>query len=94
LAKDKHAGKPLYEWIVVQAQAGLWGATVLRGLMGYGAASRIHTAKIEVSQMICLIVELVDTRENWKRLCPSRRRDSGWLATLKSQIRFYRTRHK
>ena len=45
---DKHDGKPLYEWIVLKArEQGLAGATVLRGLMGFGAHSRLHTFKIE-----------------------------------------------
>ena len=44
---DKHEGLPLYEWIVRQAREnGLAGATVLRGLEGYGAHSRLHKAKI------------------------------------------------
>jgi PII-like signaling protein len=45
---DRHSGKPLYEWIVLKArEQGLAGATVLRGMMGYGAHSRLHTFKIE-----------------------------------------------
>src|SRR5260221_10639130 len=63
---DRHDGHPLYEWIVIQARAdGLAGATVLRGMMGFGAHSRIHnTAKIErLSEDLPIIVEMVDTRE-------------------------------
>lgn len=95
---DKHTGKPLYEWIVLQARAhGLAGATVLRGLMGYGAASQIHTAKIEsLSDDLPIIVELVDTREKLEAFLPVI--DAAildGLATLeKAQVRFYRTRHK
>jgi hypothetical protein len=95
---DKHAGKPLYEWIVSQARAhGLAGATVLRGLMGYGAGSRIHTAKIEsLSDDLPIVVELVDTREKLEAFLPVI--DAAildGLATLeKAQVRFYRTRHK
>lgn len=94
---DKHAGQPLYEWIVLQGRAhGLAGATVLRGLMGYGAASRIHTAKIEsLSDDLPIIVELVDTREKLEAFLPVI--DAAildGLATLeKTQVRFYRTRH-
>ena len=41
---DSHEGKPLYEWIVLKARdCGLAGATVLRGLEGFGAHSRLHT---------------------------------------------------
>lgn len=44
---DKYEGLPLYEWIVRKArESGFAGATVLRGLEGYGAHSRLHTAKI------------------------------------------------
>ena len=64
--KDKYSGKPLYEWIVVKArEEGLAGATVLRGMMGFGANSRvIHTFKIRrLSEDLPIIIELVDTRE-------------------------------
>src|SRR6266850_8384853 len=44
---DRHDGTPLYEWIVRRArEQGLAGATVLRGVEGFGAHSRLHTAKI------------------------------------------------
>jgi PII-like signaling protein len=64
---DRHAGKPLYEWIILQArEKGLAGATVLRGMMGFGANTRqIHTFKIEaLSEDMPIIVEIVDTEEN------------------------------
>lgn len=62
---DRYGGKPLYEWIVLKAkEQGLAGATVLRGLMGYGANSRIHTRKIlRLSDDLPLVIELVDTHE-------------------------------
>lgn len=62
---DRHAGQLLYEWLVVQAhERGLAGATVLRGIMGFGPSSRIHTAKIlRLSEDLPIIVEIVDTRE-------------------------------
>ncbi len=62
---DKYRGKPLYEQIVLEARRlNVAGATVLRGVMGYGAASRIHTAKVlNLSQDLPLVVEVVDTRE-------------------------------
>src|SRR3972149_5314285 len=63
---DRHAGKPLYEWIVLQArEQGLAGATVLRGMMGFGANTRvIHTFKIErLSEDLPIIIEIVDSRE-------------------------------
>jgi len=60
---DRYEKQPLYEWIVTQAKAkGLAGATVLRGLMGFGANTRvIHTFKIErLSEDLPIIIELVD----------------------------------
>ena len=63
--KDRHEGMPLYEWLVRAAQqAGLSGATVLRGLMGFGAHSQLHTAKvIRLSTDLPMVIELVDRRE-------------------------------
>jgi PII-like signaling protein len=58
---DKWEGKPLYEALVLKArEMGLAGATMLRGLMGYGAANRAHTAKIlRLSEDLPIIVEIV-----------------------------------
>lgn len=62
---DRHDGKPLYEWLVATArERGLAGATVLRGIMGFGAHSRMHTAKIlRLSEDLPIVVEIVDTQE-------------------------------
>jgi PII-like signaling protein len=62
---DKYEGKPLYEWLVIKAKKqGLAGATVLRGLMGFGATSRIHTSKIlRLSMDLPIVVEIVDAPE-------------------------------
>jgi PII-like signaling protein len=59
---DRWHGKPLYEAIVLAAREhGLAGATVIRGPMGFGANSRIHTAKIvRLSEDLPMIVEIVD----------------------------------
>jgi PII-like signaling protein len=61
---DKHDGKPLYEWLVLKArERGLAGATVIRGIMGFGAHSRVHTFKIErLSLDLPIVVEIVDTQ--------------------------------
>ena len=61
---DGHAGMHLYEWIVVKArECGVAGATVVRGMMGYGANSRIKTTSIlRLSEDLPVIIELVDTR--------------------------------
>ncbi len=60
---DRAEGKPLYEAIVLAArEAGLAGATVLRGLEGFGARSRIHTARIlRLSEDLPIVVEIVDS---------------------------------
>jgi hypothetical protein len=60
---DEYGGKPLYEAIVLKArETGLAGATVLRGPMGFGRSSRLHTTKIlRLSQDLPLVIEIVDT---------------------------------
>jgi PII-like signaling protein len=69
---DKCEGKPLYEALVLKArEVGLAGATMLRGLMGYGAASRVHTAKIlRLSEDLPVIVEIVDSQEKIASFLP------------------------
>jgi PII-like signaling protein len=69
---DLHKGKPLYEAIVIRArELNLAGATVQRGIMGYGAASRIHTSKIlRLSEDLPITVEIVDTKQNIEKLLP------------------------
>jgi len=93
---DRHVGKPLYEWIVIQArEQGLAGTTVLRGMMGFGANSRvIHTFKIErLSEDLPIIIEIVDTREKLEKfLAFIDDKIHAGLATLeKAQVRFYRS---
>ncbi len=63
---DKHNGRPLYEWIVAQAHARqLAGATIYRGLMGFGPHTRvIHTFKIErLAENLPITIEIIDSRE-------------------------------
>ena len=69
---DRWHGKPLYEAIVERArETGLAGATVLRGLMGFGAKSRIHTAKVlRLSEDLPMVIELVDTAEKIQKILP------------------------
>jgi len=70
--RDRHEHQPLYEAIVVKARAaGLAGATVLRGLQGYGASSVLHTAKIlELSDDLPMIVEIVDAEDKIEAFLP------------------------
>lgn len=69
---DKWDGKPLYEAITLKArELGIAGATVVRGLMGFGANSHMHTAKVlRLSEDLPMIIELVDSEEKINRLRP------------------------
>jgi PII-like signaling protein len=91
---DRHEGKPLYEWIVRQArERHMAGATVVRGLEGFGAHSHMHTAKIlRLSQDLPIIVEIVDTPEKVQRFLPIIDEViSEGIATLEDvHIHFYR----
>ena len=70
---DRHEGRPLFEAIVQLARKrGLAGATVLRGLEGYGAHSRVHTAKIlRLSEDLPMVIEIVDTPERIAEFLPT-----------------------
>src|SRR5262249_33829844 len=69
---DTWEGEPLYRAIVLKAkELGLAGATVLRGAMGYGANSRMHTTKLlELSTDLPIVVEIVDTADKVQALLP------------------------
>lgn len=69
---DQWHGKPLYEAIVMTArEAHMAGATVLRGPMGFGAHSRMHTAKVlRLSQDLPMVIEIVDSEEKITALLP------------------------
>lgn len=69
---DRYHGRPLYEALVEDARRrGLAGATVLRGTLGFGAHSRIHTAKIlRLSEDLPMVVEIVDTPEKIAAFLP------------------------
>lgn len=62
---DKYDGKVLYETIVFKAkESGLSGATVTKGILGYGASSVIHSYKFwEVTEKLPVIVEIIDEKE-------------------------------
>jgi len=92
---DKGEGMPLYEWIVLQArEQGLAGATVLRGMMGFGANTRkIHTFRFDtLSEDLPIIIEIVDTQEKLdKFLTLIEPHITAGLVTLeKAQVKFYR----
>lgn len=69
---DRYQGKPLHEAIVHLArQKGMAGATVIRGLMGFGADSRMHTAKIlRLSEDLPMVIEIVDAPEKIESFLP------------------------
>jgi PII-like signaling protein len=92
---DRHSGRLLYEWIVTKArERGLAGATVLRGMMGFGAHSRMHTFKIErLSQDLPIIIEIVDTREKLENFLAliDNEIEEGMATLERAQIHFYRS---
>lgn len=69
---DKYGGKPLYECIVLKArEMHLAGATVLRGPMGFGHSSRLHTTKIlRLSEDLPVVIEIVDSQEKIDAFLP------------------------
>jgi PII-like signaling protein len=69
---DKYQGRSLYEQIVLKArELNLAGATVLRGILGFGAHSRLHSAKLlDLSEDLPVVVEIVDIEENINKLLP------------------------
>jgi PII-like signaling protein len=93
---DRWHHQPLYEAIVMKArESALAGATVLRGPMGFGASSRVHTAKIlQLSNDLPMVIEIVDTEEKLNAFLP--RLDEmmgGGLVTLeKIKVIRYRTK--
>ena len=82
---DRWQHKPLYEAIVLAArEMHLAGATVLRGPMGFGKTSRLHTAKIlRLSMDLPLVIEIVDSEENINAFLPTLdKMMTGGLVTL------------
>ena len=69
---DRWHGRPLYEALVLKArELHLAGATVLRGPMGFGANSRLHTAKIlQLSEDLPIVIEIVDSKAKIDELMP------------------------
>ncbi len=92
---DHWEHQPLYEAIALKArEAHLAGATVLRGPMGFGKSSRLHTAKIlRLSTDLPLIIEIVDSEENINAFLPTLdKMMGGGLVTLeKVKVLHYRS---
>jgi PII-like signaling protein len=92
---DRYRGMALFEWIVREARRqGLAGATVLRGLEGFGARSLLHTAKIlRLSSDLPVVIEIVDTDEKVEGFLPhiDEAIVEGLATVEKVEIRFYRS---
>ena len=93
---DRWHGKPLYEAIVLKArEMGIAGATMLRGMMGFGAASRIHTAKIlRLSEDLPVVIEIVDSAEKIDALLPVIDEMVGEGLVTLEKVRVIQYRHK
>ncbi|MEW6235233.1 MAG: DUF190 domain-containing protein [Candidatus Omnitrophota bacterium] len=91
---DKFEGRPLYEAIVHEARKrGMAGATVLRGALGFGAHSRLHTAKIlRLSEDLPMVVEIVDKPERIEEFLPKLDAmiDEGMVTIEKVRVFAYR----
>src|SRR5215208_587981 len=92
--RDKYQGKPLYEALVLRLRERHFaGATVLRGIMGFGASAGIHTEKVlRLSLDLPLVVECVDTEEKIQAILPELdRMIGGGLITLeRANVIIYR----
>ena len=90
---DKYQGRPLYEAIVLKGrERHLAGATVLRGPMGFGHSSRLHTAKIlRLSEDLPIIIEIVDEEAKIKDFLPELEKmmGSGLVTLEKVQVLQY-----
>jgi uncharacterized protein len=93
---DRLNGAPLYEAIVMKArEMHLAGATVLRGPMGFGASSRLHTTKIlRLSEALPLVIEIVDSEERINDFLPvlDGMMSSGLITLEKVQVLQYGTK--
>lgn len=92
---DKHGHRPLYEVIVEEARKrGMAGATVVRGVMGFGKASRVHTFKIlRLSEDLPMVIEIVDKPERIAAFLPDLDQIvQGGLVTLE-EVRTITYRH-
>ena len=99
---DRMGQQPLYETIVYEAKKqSLSGATVTRGIMGFGANSKVHTAKLfEISSDLPLVIEIVDTEEKIRQFTKNveklfEQTKSGGLITIeKAEVIRYRAGNK
>jgi len=92
--RDKYQGKPLYEAIVILLRERHYaGATVFRGIMGFGPTARLHTDKIlRLSVDLPLVIECVDTEEKISAILPAldEMLDGGLITLEKVKVIMYR----
>lgn len=99
---DKIGHRPLYEEIIYAARnQGIAGATVLRGILSFGASTRIHSAKlIDISEDLPIVIEIVDTEEKINLFIPViqdlfEKCGRGGLITLEQvNVLYYKPRNK
>ena len=95
---DRFEGKPLYQALVEKARSeGLAGATVLRGIEGFGASSHLHTSRIlRLSEDLPVVIEIVDTAETIDRVVPifDEMIGDGMMTLEKVELVTYRARSK
>jgi uncharacterized protein len=91
---DTHEGRPLYQALVeVLRREGLAGATVLRGIEGFGKSSRLHTAQIlRLSEDLPIVIECVDTDDKIEAVLPllDDKIGDGLVTLERVEIRVYR----
>ncbi len=96
---DKTGHQPLYETIVFEAKKqGLSGATVTRGIMGFGADSKVHTSKLfEISTDLPLVIEIVDSEEKIRGFTKTvedlfeKSKSGGMITIEKAEVIRYRS---
>jgi PII-like signaling protein len=92
--RDRYKGKPLYQAIVeLLRQRHYAGATVLRGIMGFGATAKVHTERVEVLSLdLPIVVECVETEDNIRAILPELdQMIGGGLITLeRARVILYR----
>jgi PII-like signaling protein len=91
---DRWDGRPLYEAIIEEARrSGLAGATAWKGFMGFGAHSRMHTAKIlRLSEDLPIVIEIVDAAERIQAFLPTLDRmvTEGLVTLERAEVLMYR----
>lgn len=93
---DEYEGRPLYEAIVLMLRReGLAGATVFRGIQGFGASSRIHSSRVlRLSEDLPIVVECVDRAAEIERVLPllDGMISEGLVTVERADVRIYRAR--